>query len=73
MNMLTQAFANEVRDVVFACIHPGWVQTDMGSSKNRKPPVTTEQSAEGILNTVEKLDKSESGTFWSFEGKKLPY
>jgi len=45
----------------------------MGSSKNRKPPVTTEQSAEGILNTVEKLDKSESGTFWSFEGKKLPY
>ena len=71
--MLTAAFANEVKDVVFASIHPGWVQTDMGSAKNRKPPVTTEQSAQGILNTVEKLNKSESGTFWSFEGKKLPY
>ena len=45
----------------------------MGSANGRKPPVTVEQSAEGILNTVEKLAKGDSGTFWSFEGKKLPY
>jgi hypothetical protein len=54
-------------------MHPGWVQTDMGSSKNRKPPVTIQQSVTGILNTVEKIPMEESGTFWDFEGKKIPY
>ena len=47
--MLTATFANEVKDVVFACIHPGWVQTDMGGSGGRTADIGVEESARGIV------------------------
>ena len=73
MNMLTKCFANEIPELNFVAVHPGWVQTDMGSAKNRSPPVTVADSAKAILDVSEKIPKQESGSFWSFEGHKLPY
>ena len=36
VNMLTKCFAYDAKDIIFVAMHPGWVQTDMGSAKNRK-------------------------------------
>ena len=45
----------------------------MGSAKNRSPPVTVEDSANGIIDVANKLPLDESGSFMSFQGNKLPY
>ena len=71
--MLTKCFADEDKDVTFVAIHPGWVQTDMGKSKNREPPVTIEDSAKGILDVATSLAREKSGAFYSFEGNVIPY
>ena len=55
--MLTKCFSNEVQDLIFVAIHPGWVQTEMGSAKNRSPPLTVPESAKAIINTAEKIVK----------------
>ena len=73
VNMLTKTFALEFPQVTFIAIHPGWVQTDMGSSNNRCPPLTVQESCTSILNVVEKRTKEDSGTFWGFDGKPIQY
>ena len=49
------------------------VQTDMGSAKNRSPPVTVQESANGIIDGAMKLPMEDSGAFISWQGNKLPY
>ena len=73
VNMLTKTFALEFPDVIFISMHPGWVQTDMGSAQDRSPPVTIESSCSGMVNVLEQKTQEESGSFWGFDGKKLPY
>ena len=73
LNMLTKCFADENKDVLFVAIHPGWVQTDMGSAKNRSPPVTVSQSAQGIVEVAHNVKKENSGIFISFDGSTIPY
>ena len=73
LNMLTKCFADEVKNVTFVAIHPGWVQTDMGNSKNRQAPVTIEESAKGVLDVASSLPREKSGSFYSFEGNVIPY
>ena len=38
--------------VVTLCMHPGWVQTDMGGSGGRKAPVSIVDSARGIHSQI---------------------
>ena len=45
----------------------------MGSAKNRSPPVTVQDSANGIIDVAMKLPMEESGSFISFQGDKIPY
>jgi NAD(P)-dependent dehydrogenase (short-subunit alcohol dehydrogenase family) len=52
LNMLTKNFSVELPAVTFVSVHPGWVQTDMGSSAGRKPPVTPAESASGAILTL---------------------
>lgn len=73
LNMITKSFSLEYPELIFVSIHPGWVQTDMGAAKNRKPPVTVEQSTKGVADTADKIEMKDNGTFWSFEGTTLPY
>ena len=40
VNMLTKCFAYDAQEIIFVAMHPGWVQTDMGSAKNRKGDIT---------------------------------
>lgn len=34
------------------CLHPGWVQTDMGGSGGRQAPLTVSQSVTGIVDVL---------------------
>ena len=71
LNMLTKCLADELKNMVVLSVHPGWVQTDMGSSNNRSPPVTISDSVKGIYKIAE--DNNKSGGFFNFDGKVLPF
>ena len=73
LNMLSKVFSLEFKNIIFATVHPGWVQTDMGSSKNRKPPVTVDESVKGITDLTEKITAKETGIYFSYKGEKMPF
>ena len=73
LNMLTKCFADDVKDVIFVAIHPGWVQTDMGNSKGRSAPVTVTDSAKGIAKVTSDITKEQSGIFMGFDGSVMDY
>ena len=51
-------------------LHPGWVRTDMGGS-NAKLDIDT--SVSKMLDVINSLDMSKTGTFLNYEGKKLEW
>jgi NAD(P)-dependent dehydrogenase (short-subunit alcohol dehydrogenase family) len=55
------------RTLVF---HPGWVQTRMGGAN---APVTPEQSISGMARVIEGLTNADSGEFFDFERKRVPW
>lgn len=72
VNMLTKCQAFAMPNIKFVAVNPGWVQTDLGSSKNtRNPPLTVDQSVKGIVDVAEKAE--ESGLFWGIDGEHFPY
>jgi len=78
LDMLTSTWAIEVPEVAFLPISPGWVDTDMGQmgSKiwNIKPPLTPEQSIQGVLNVIDKATLEISGkTGLSYDGSTFPW
>jgi len=78
LNMLTSTWAIEVPEIAFLPISPGWVDTDMGQmgSKiwNKKPPLTPEQSIQGVLNVIDKATLEVSGkTGLSYDGSTFPW
>lgn len=66
--VLSQSLSGE-RFTVLA-LHPGWVNTDMGGPQ---APVTAEQSVTGLMAQIERRGPAESGSFFDFTGKSLPW
>lgn len=56
--------------IIILALHPGWVQTDMGT---KIAPTTPQESVRGLLDVIQKADQSQSGAFISFAGKVLPW
>ncbi|XP_062442817.1 C-signal-like [Rhea pennata] len=71
LNMLTkcQSLGYRQHGILCAALHPGWVQTDMGSSAGHKPPLTVDVSVQGMLNVLCSLSEKDTGTFLDWEGK----
>ncbi len=72
MNMVTVQLATQLRDkgITVAAFHPGWVRTDMGGSQ---ADISAEESAAGILSTIEQLDHQHSGSFLCWDGSTHPW
>ena len=72
LNMLTRILASELRPegILAVVVHPGWVQTDMGGSA---APLKPAESARGILTLAERLRMTESGEFFTWDGRKHPW
>ena len=72
LNMAWHVLANEVRDqgVTLAILHPGWVQTDMGGPGAAIDPPT---SVSGMVAVIDGLGMEQSGGFYSYDGRELPW
>jgi NAD(P)-dependent dehydrogenase (short-subunit alcohol dehydrogenase family) len=56
--------------VIAVPVHPGWVQTDMGGpNAPLKPP----ESVSGMRAVIAGLKLSDSGRFFDYAGKELPW
>jgi len=52
------------------CVHPRWVQTDMGGSKVL---LTLEESAVGVLEVMTRVEEEDSGNCFSYTGDVLQW
>jgi len=58
------------RDVAVAILHPGFVRTDMTARHGQLEP---SESARMLLERMDGLNASNSGTFWHANGDVLPW
>lgn len=72
MNMATAQLATKLRDrgVGLVCIHPGWVRTDMGGAHAE---LDADESAAGIVATLDRLGPADSGRFLRWDGSEHPW
>lgn len=70
LNMFTKSLAIELPNAVVLSLHPGWVKTDMGGDR---APVSTSDSAAGLLKVIRKASTKESGQFFSYRGDTLSW
>ena len=72
LNMFTRSLAAELGPDGFICvvIHPGWVRTDMGGPS---APVQPPESVAGMRAVIAELTPEKNGTFWTFQGKPVPW
>jgi NAD(P)-dependent dehydrogenase (short-subunit alcohol dehydrogenase family) len=70
LNMLNKGLAVENEWLTAVVMHPGWVKTDMGGSG---APVEIADSATGIWRVTRELKSTDSGKFFDFRGKNLPW
>ncbi|XP_017939050.2 uncharacterized protein LOC103753931 [Manacus vitellinus] len=75
LNMLNkcQSLAYKEHGVLCLALHPGWVQTDLGSSAGHTPPVTVDASVKGMLKVLSSISEKDTGTFLDWEGKVVPW
>ncbi len=69
LNMITRMLALDLKEdgITVVCIHPGWVQTDMGGAN---ADITPHESASGILHVIGKVSLAESGNFYTYAGEE---
>ncbi len=72
LNMIARGVANDLksRGIVAVTLHPGWVKTRMGGSS---APLTVEQSVAGQQRLFDKLTLADTGRFFNYDGKELPW
>lgn len=70
LNMFTKTLAIDEKKMVALTIHPGWVQTQMGGER---APLSPKASAEGLIRVIRGATLKESGQFFNYSGKELPW
>lgn len=71
VNMAGKSLSVDLKDAgigVFL-LHPGWVATDMTEGTG----IAVEESAAGLVRTMDRLDIGQTGSFWHQEGYELPW
>ncbi len=72
LNMIAKGVANELRPrgVIAVALHPGWVRTRMGGIS---APVFVDECVAGQQRLLDSLTLADSGRFFSYDGKELPW
>ncbi len=72
LNAVTRSLAIDLagKGIKVVCLHPGWVQTDMGGANAL---ISTAESVRGLKNVLDKLDEKQSGCFWNYNGELIPW
>ncbi len=72
LNMVTKLLSSQLsgKGIVVVSIHPGWVRTDMGGPA---APVLPEESADGIVSLARRITMRDSGKFFEYTGRELPW
>lgn len=68
--MRTMAVDFREQGLITAVLNPGWVQTDLGG---RMAPLRAEDSVQGMLRVIDELTLLNSGRFFDFQGKEVPW
>lgn len=72
LNMATRSLSVDLKErgIAVACIHPGFVRTDMTGHRGLIEP---EESAQGIIERITRLTLETSGQFYHCNGEELPW
>jgi NAD(P)-dependent dehydrogenase (short-subunit alcohol dehydrogenase family) len=72
LNMIAKSVSNDLRPrgVIVVALHPGWVRTSMGGEN---APVSVDECVAGQQRLLDSLTSAESGRFFNYDGKELPW
>jgi len=72
VNAVMKSLAIDVKGkgVVVALFHPGWVKTDMGGPN---AAIDATESVAGMRAVIGKLKKKDTGKFFNYDGKPMPW
>ncbi len=72
LNMVVKNIAIDLREqgVIAAALHPGWVKTRMGGEQ---APLSLSESVQGQQQLLSSLSLAQSGGFFNYDGKSLPW
>ncbi|AGC43382.1 CsgA protein [Myxococcus stipitatus DSM 14675] len=72
LNMATRSLGYDLKEdgILAFALSPGWVRTDMGGSE---APTAVDLSVSGLLSVLGRLGAEDTGGFFDFEGKRLPW
>ncbi len=73
LNMITRYFAVNLSEfgIISIGLYPGWVQIEMGYSGGGKPPLTAEQSSEGIVEVISNLTMKDNEQYIAWNGRTI--
>ena len=70
LNMAVHSARNDYPEVTLVTMNPGWVRTDMGGAS---APTSVADSVSGMLKVIAKMKPSDSGSFQSYDGRKMSW
>jgi NAD(P)-dependent dehydrogenase (short-subunit alcohol dehydrogenase family) len=72
LNKIVQGLAEDLKadGVTVIALHPGWVRTDMGGPD---APLSVEESAAGIIETIDALTIAATGNFLDYLGETVAW
>lgn len=72
LNAATKSMSIDLEEdgILVACMHPGWVKTDMGGTN---APLDINKSVSDMIKTLQTLTEKHNGSFFQHDGKILPW
>lgn len=70
LNMFIKSFSIDYPQIVSLTLHPGWVRTDMGGPQ---APLLPRESARGLFKVITEATPNQTGHFYDYSGKELPW
>ncbi|CAB3381223.1 Hypothetical predicted protein [Cloeon dipterum] len=72
INAATKSMSIDLKSegIMTICMHPGWVQTDMGG---KQAPLKPDKSIKGMLDVLSNLKPEHNGLFLQYDGAVLPW